>query len=218
MFASELSHVLELAGDPAFAVDDEQLIRAWNHPAQKLLGYEASEVLGKSCSPIFRAQSAVGTAICREQCKILDCAFRSEEIPSFEAEVSTRSGRRIWVRTSILVFRDNHTSRHLIAHILHDINWTKEREEILAELGRIARQIALLEEQKDALLPPASPLTEREATVLRLISQGKESGTIARELGVSPGTLRNHVSRINEKLETHNRVEAVFQAKRRHFL
>jgi DNA-binding NarL/FixJ family response regulator len=37
----------------------------------------------------------------------------------------------------------------------------------------------------------------------------------AGELHTSLGTLRNHLSHINEKLHTHNRVEAMIQARRR---
>ena len=42
--------------------------------------------------------------------------------------------------------------------------------------------------------------------------------TIARTLRISAQTLRNHLHRINRKLRTHNRLEAVTHAQRRGLL
>jgi two-component system, NarL family, response regulator LiaR len=55
-------------------------------------------------------------------------------------------------------------------------------------------------------------LTSRELAVLRLIAQGKDNSEIARELFLSRGTVKNHTSRIFEKLETENRVQAAVYA------
>ena len=43
----------------------------------------------------------------------------------------------------------------------------------------------------------------------------KNSSEIVRELGITLPTLRNHLHSINEKLRTHNRLEAVMQAMQR---
>ncbi|AXI00457.1 DNA-binding response regulator [Sporosarcina sp. PTS2304] len=60
-----------------------------------------------------------------------------------------------------------------------------------------------------------NPLTEREAEVLKLISEGKTTKQIATELFLSPGTVRNYVSTILDKLGVRNRIEAIsmFQEK-----
>jgi DNA-binding NarL/FixJ family response regulator len=55
-------------------------------------------------------------------------------------------------------------------------------------------------------------LTSRELAVLRLIAQGKDNSEIARELFLSRGTVKNHTSRIFEKLDTENRVQAAVYA------
>ncbi|MBI3195311.1 MAG: response regulator transcription factor [Ignavibacteriae bacterium] len=46
-------------------------------------------------------------------------------------------------------------------------------------------------------------LTETERLVLKLISEGKQTKTIARELFVSPKTIENHRSSICSKLNVH---------------
>ena len=57
-----------------------------------------------------------------------------------------------------------------------------------------------------------SLLTNRETDVLDLLRQGLENKKIARELGLSQGTVRNHISSILQKLEVTNRTQAVIRA------
>jgi two-component system response regulator DesR len=54
-----------------------------------------------------------------------------------------------------------------------------------------------------------SPLTDREAQVLKLISEGKNTKEIGKQLLITTGTVRNYVSVILDKLEVSNRIEAV---------
>jgi DNA-binding NarL/FixJ family response regulator len=55
-------------------------------------------------------------------------------------------------------------------------------------------------------------LSEREIDVLRLLSQGLDNAAIARELSVSPATVKKHVSNILVKLGLRNRVQAAIYA------
>jgi DNA-binding CsgD family transcriptional regulator len=70
----------------------------------------------------------------------------------------------------------------------------------------------------DARHAPVEPLSEHERRILKLFSEGNNATTIARTLKISPQTLRNHLHRINQKLRTHNRLEAVTHAQRRGLL
>ncbi|PVE07589.1 response regulator transcription factor [Streptomyces scopuliridis] len=54
-----------------------------------------------------------------------------------------------------------------------------------------------------------SPLTERETEVLRRAAEGSEANEIARELHLSPGTVRNYLTTIVAKLNARNRVDAI---------
>ena len=58
-------------------------------------------------------------------------------------------------------------------------------------------------------------LSERELDVLRLLAAGKANVDIARELFLSPYTVRNHISSILAKLQIANRTEAAAYAIRR---
>lgn len=58
-------------------------------------------------------------------------------------------------------------------------------------------------------------LTPRELEVLQHMAHGKANKLIARELGVSEGTVKNHVSSILAKLHARNRVQATNTARGR---
>jgi len=55
---------------------------------------------------------------------------------------------------------------------------------------------------------PFSDLTPRESEILKLIADGQGNKLIARNLGISDGTVKLHVKAVLRKLEVHSRVEA----------
>jgi two-component system invasion response regulator UvrY len=59
---------------------------------------------------------------------------------------------------------------------------------------------------------PESPLTEREGQVLRAMMQAKDDLDIAQELLISRHTVRRYVTRIFQKLQVKNRMEAIVWA------
>lgn len=64
-------------------------------------------------------------------------------------------------------------------------------------------------ETKDS---PFSELTPRETEILGLLAEGLSNKGIARNLGISDGTVKLHVKAILRKLEVHSRVEAAVMA------
>ncbi|GIP40977.1 transcriptional regulatory protein DegU [Paenibacillus sp. J31TS4] len=56
---------------------------------------------------------------------------------------------------------------------------------------------------------PNSPLTRREAEVLRLMAEGKSNKAIGEFLFISEKTVKNHVSSILQKMEVDDRTQAV---------
>jgi DNA-binding NarL/FixJ family response regulator len=63
-------------------------------------------------------------------------------------------------------------------------------------------------------LQPRAELSEREIEVLRLVAQGKDNPQIARELFISPETVKNHISSVLGKLGLDNRIQAAVYAVR----
>ncbi len=66
--------------------------------------------------------------------------------------------------------------------------------------------------------PPLEPLTEREIEVLRLVAAGLPNRAIADHMVVSAGTVKVHLHNIHNKLNVHNRTEAVARAQELHLL
>lgn len=61
--------------------------------------------------------------------------------------------------------------------------------------------------------PLLDELTRREQDVLELVAQGLDNGTIAKRLGISERTARNHVSIIFSKLGVNRRAQAIVRAR-----
>ena len=72
-------------------------------------------------------------------------------------------------------------------------------------------QVADVEKAPDR---PALPsLTPRQTEVLRLLEHGKSTEQIARELHLTPETVKNHVQRLLRAMGVHSRLEAVAHAR-----
>ena len=112
------------------------------------------------------------------------------------------------------MFDEPRRNRHLIVHLARDISCRKKSEELLAKMLEISKEMVSAADQ-NTRVAPISPLSEQEQRILRLFAKAKNSSEIARELGITLPTLRNHLHSINEKLRTHNRLEAVMHAMQR---
>ena len=67
-------------------------------------------------------------------------------------------------------------------------------------------------------MPATSPLTPREAEVLRLIADGKANTEIAAMLNMGLGTVKGHIRDILEKLSAADRTQAAVVALRKGFI
>jgi PAS domain S-box-containing protein len=217
MLELELFNVLEGTSDAAFAVTDQGEICSWNKAAEKLFGYTAEEAINKTCGSVLEGLGPLGNPMCGENCSISHRADKRLEIPNFDLQVKTRSGRRLWVSVSILVYENPRNHRRLIVHLAHDITQGKKNEVLLHKMIDVSRQLSNIQEV--ALKPmPITPLSEQEIEILRMFSTGKNAAEIARRLKITLQTLRNHLHHINQKLHTHNRLEAVTHAMQRKLL
>jgi PAS domain S-box-containing protein len=213
----ELFDLLTRTSDAAFAITDLCEICSWNKGAEQLFGYSAADAIKQNCQNLLQGRGGLGNRAWDDDSCIRDSAAKHLAIPDFDLEVKTRSGRRIWVNVSTLLFENSRNHRRLIIHFARDIIVRKKNEELLHKMMHISRQLVSLPDVTIGPIP-ISPLSEHEKSVLRLFSSGKNAAQIARTLGITPQTLRNHLHHINQKLHTHNRLEAVTHAAQRKLL
>jgi PAS domain S-box-containing protein len=214
MVDSDLYNLLEHTTDAAFAVTDGGEICSWNTSAEALFGFRRDEVVGKTCFELFQGRDALCTLTCKESCHVRDSAAHHTPIPDFDLEVNTRDRGRIWVNMSTLVYEDPKSGRRRIVHMARNVWERKQTEAVVQRMLVVSKQLAEIAEH--SLRPaPVGTLSEQENRVLRSFSEGKRPADIEHELKISAQTLRNHLHHINQKLGTHNRLEAVTHAIRR---
>jgi PAS domain S-box-containing protein len=219
MLETELFALLEQTADAAYSVTEGGEICSWNSAAERLFGYSAGEVVGRNIDDVFEARDALGTDALAGG---LEAATRRRDdpsagIPNFDLEVRSRSRGRIWVNVSTIVFDNRRTGRRLFVRLARDISQRRTKEELANRVVEAARQLVSLSNASTDHTP-VEPLSEQERRILKLFADGSNSATIARTLGISAQTLRNHLHRINRKLRTHNRLEAVTHAQLRGLL
>ncbi len=105
-----------------------------------------------------------------------------------------------------------------IGYLLKDVSADELAQAIRAAfVGRATLSSAVAEVMVHAAGQPPKPgldLTERERAVLALMVEGLNNTQIAGRLGVSPSTIKSHVSNILSKLGVSSRTEAVTLALR----
>jgi PAS domain S-box-containing protein len=217
MLEAELFAVLENTADAVFAVREAGEICFWNHAAKALFGHPAEEVLGKTCSDVLHGIGALGTDVCHEGCAALRCAKPGTHLPNFDLNVTTRSEERIWVNLSSISYLNRRTGKSLLVHLVRDISAQKKREEVFGRMVAISKEIADLDDMIGGAAPVV-PLSSQELEILKMFAVGATAPRIAKALGISPQTLRNHLHHINQKLRTHNRLEAVMHALQRRLI
>lgn len=76
----------------------------------------------------------------------------------------------------------------------------------------LAKAVKGKEESPVTSNSPFAELTPRETEILGLLAEGQSNKAIARNLGISDGTVKLHVKAILRKLNVHSRVEAAVMA------
>lgn len=208
MAQAEIARLLESTGDAAFAIDGRGIVRIWNAAATTLLGWQNDEIVGTEWTATLDARGALGTSIGRE---VPEMALAGERFGAFDAELRARDGRRRWVSISALVHAPPRSHTRLVVFIAQDIELQRARDQLVDRmLGAADRLRALGGRGRNPA--PVSALTTQEQRILRLFADGSAPAAVARTLGISAHTLRNHLYHINKKLRTHSRLEAVTHA------
>ncbi len=208
--------LLEGSPDPVFVTDRLNHVVAWNQSAVRLLGYEAHEALGMSCSALMGGCDGSGNRYCSEHCPLVDMAGRGDVVRHFELRLRPKEGPPVFVDVNILQLVAPSPHHFYLVHTL------KPSEQVFRP--PVAREepeapprsaIVSARESPDAR---ARKLTQREVEILGLVAAGRTSAEIASLLHISALTVRNHTQNILDKLEVHSKAEAVAFAFQKHLV
>jgi PAS domain S-box-containing protein len=91
--------LVHFASDPAFVVDRELRILAWNSGAQALLGHTPDEVVGCRCYDVLLGMLASGEPMCMPNCEGSECFQRGRPFAVPECKLRHKDGR--WVSATV---------------------------------------------------------------------------------------------------------------------
>lgn len=122
------------------------------------------------------------------------------------------------------------------AHVRHDCHEVgqllRQARELQLDAARLLNQVdlrlrascpdaenqACLDAHPRPSITPVEGLTSRECEVLRLVGDGATNRLVARQLGISEKTVKNHLSSVFAKLDVTSRSQAVLAAFRLGYL
>lgn len=199
--------------DGVLAVDRQQRIVLWNEAAQTLLGFKASEVLGKFCQEVIAGRDRWGHVVCRKTCPNTTMALQKGSVPTHELLVRTNAGQDVWLSVSTVLIPSRWRNLCVLVHLFRDISYHKELERSVQHLlSNVAKLTAFQVTDPHPSVPASSissDLTRREQEILALLASGASNKAIATRLVISPATVRNHMHNLFAKLGVHSRLEAV---------
>jgi DNA-binding NarL/FixJ family response regulator len=103
-----------------------------------------------------------------------------------------------------------------IQELIAGIRAAAEGESLISPqiAAKVLQRLRAQSKDVDAAETIRAELSDRELEVLKLIANGKDNAQIARELFISPKTVKNHISNILMKLQIENRIQAAVYAVR----
>jgi len=198
-------------GDAVFVVDGAQRILFWNQGAEQLLGYTEAEVRGRRCCDVLGGRLPSGERWCRERCEVQHTVRQGALLENFDLRAATKDGRDVWVSVSVIALPNR--KKPLTLHLLRDAARQRRSEQAIEEIQRTlatygARpSMAGGKGRGGAKAVPT--LTRRQVEILGLVARGLSNGAIARRLGLSPYTVRNHLQNALRKLGVRSKPQAV---------
>lgn len=130
----------------------------------------------------------------------------TEVIPAL---LAAHPGTRVVMLTS---FDDGKAARDALAagaagFLLKDTS----SDELSRQLHSIAGGATVIDDRVSEAVfrPPVARLSDRQVSILRLVATGATNAEVARELHLSPHTVKDHLAQIMRSLDARTRAEAV---------
>src|SRR5205823_2196757 len=128
----QLAWIVETSDDAIVSKDLNGVIATWNRGAERLFGYLAQEVIGKSITLLIPPERQ------DEETKILERIRRGERIDHYETVRRRKDGSQVTISLSISPITDENGKIIGASKIARDITEQKRKEEHIALLAREA--------------------------------------------------------------------------------
>lgn len=178
-------------GEPAYAVDRDGTIVAWNSAASRTFGYSDRAALGGKCWELLQGRDAFNNEYCGQVCPIRRMAMEHRSVNRCQMSFRTAHGESLpFTVTTLVVFRNGDA---MLIHLCRKVS--ADQPERAPEGASAAFRHGIL--------------TSREREVITLLAEGHATREMATLLGISMSTVRSHIEHILQKLNAHSRLEAL---------
>lgn len=199
----------------ALIVDDHPVTREGLRTLLELSGEDAVIVVGEAGS----GEEAVAQVLQLEP----DVVFMDVRMPGISGIEATKQIRKANPGTKVILITIDE-SRGAISeaiqagvsgYLLKDasadalLDAAKQAVEGRAVIHPQLTKTFIEEVQHADEAPATTPLSKREKEILQLVANGSTTKEVARDLGISPHTVKTHLERIFEKLGANDRAQAV---------
>lgn len=127
-----LDNLVRNANDGIVVIDDQRRVVLFSPAAERLTGWKAAEVLGRSCFTFLRCRRCDGP-LCDSACPLVplfEAGPGGLDASYSELQIETADGRRRWIGASWAVSRDALGSGPAAVLILRDITAAKEVDQM----------------------------------------------------------------------------------------
>jgi PAS domain S-box-containing protein len=155
-----LASIVDSSDDAIMAKTPEGVVTSWNRGAERIYGYTAEEIIGKSISVLTHAERP------NEMIEILQKIRSGERVEHYETTRARKDGKAISVSLTVSPIHDASGVLVGVSSIARDITERKRADEKLRATSQYAR--SLIEASLDPLvtISPEGKITDvNEATV-----------------------------------------------------
>jgi PAS domain S-box-containing protein len=157
-----------------FLLDPEGRVMSWNSAAQRVLGYQSAEAIGRDASTLYPGDERDAGKAQAEMSAAARAGFFHGEGWKVKAD-----GSRFWADTSITAIRNAEGGLRGFVHILRDLTEQQRIEELEAEGRRVLDFIAMLSHE---LRNPLAPI-RAAVSILKLPEGQQQTGRYADMIG-----------------------------------
>jgi DNA-binding CsgD family transcriptional regulator/PAS domain-containing protein len=206
--------VMESIGEPVFILDStSRAIMDLNKCAVVFSGYRSSDIVGKPLidflRPLGDAEAAAGIRECA------DAAYSARGFYRGVVGFARRGGAVVPCDCySFLLLKDDGLPEYMIVALFDRTEAERREAEFVDFAYRAARFASELADfarsgsgRREGRRLSDLGFTPRQIEIARLVSEGRPSKEIGRQLGIAESTVKNHLAAMFKKLEASSRVD-----------